>query len=252
MVVECHAGNGLVLEGSVGDGSELRFESSGRTTLDGADVTGSTWSFRGAVFGSSADKVSSHDFVFAGDPKDGDRQAVFVVTTPLADALDPTAAFPHGAPTVEPIGLPRGLSKWVAFVRAAHTSGPAGPPPRTKFGRFDSAVFAEADSPAGVTVGEPSMKLGFEWEEREPFAVRVLLPRRLQVLDDEKGTKLREPLRRLLDRHRAAGVDVRVEYADPRWTLGTGVVREETDEAIGTVLSGTELWPDGTPQPGNG
>jgi hypothetical protein len=96
------------------------------------------------------------------------------------------------------------------------------------------------------------MKLGFEWEEREPFAVRVLLPRRLQSLDDEKGTKLREPLRRLLDRHRAAGVDVRVEYADPRWMLGAGVVREETDEAIGTVLSGTELWPDGTRQPGNG
>lgn len=252
MVVECHAGHGLVFEGSVGEGSELRFEASGRTTLDGADVTGSTWSFRGAVFGSSTDKVNSHDFVFAGDPKDGDRQAVFVVTTPLADALDPSAAFPHGAPTVEPIELPRGLSKWVAFVRAAHTSGPAGPPPRTKLGRFDSAVFAEADGPAGVTVGEPSMRLGFEWEEREPFAVRVLLPRRLQSLDDEKGTKLREPLRRLLDRHRAAGVDVRVEYADPRWMLGAGVVREETDEAIGTVLSGTELWPDGTPQPGNG
>jgi len=251
MVVECHAGHGLVFEGSVGEGSELRFESSGRTTLDGADVTGSTWSFRGAVFGSSEDKVSSHDFVFAGDPKDGDRQAVFAVTTPLADALDPSAAFPHGAPTVEAIGLPRGLSKWVGFARAAHTSGPAGPPPRTKFARFDSAVFAEADGPAGVTAGDASMKLGFEWEEREPFAVRVLLPRRLQVLDDDKGTKLREPLRRLLDRHRAAGVDVRVEYADPRWKLGAGVVRDETDEAVGTVLSGTELWPDGTPQPGN-
>jgi hypothetical protein len=252
MVVECHAGHGLVFEGSVGEGSELRFESSGRTTLDGADVTGSTWSFRGAVFSSATDKVSTHDFVFAGDPKDGDRQAVFVVTTPLADALDPSAAFPHGAPTVEPIELPRGLSKWVGFVRAAHTSGPAGPPPRTKYAQFDSAVFAEADGAAGVTVGEPSMKLGFDWEEREPFAVRVLLPRRLQVLDDDKGTKLREPLRRLLDRHRAAGVDVRVEYADPRWNLGAGVVRDETDEAIGTVLSGTELWPDGTPQPGNG
>jgi hypothetical protein len=252
MVVECHAGHGLVFEGSVGEGSELRFESSGRTTLDGADVTGSTWSFRGGVFSSSTDKVSSHDFVFAGDPRDGDRQAVFVVTTPLADALDASAAFPHGAPTVEAIGLPRGLSKWVGFVRAAHTSGPAGPPPRTKLAQFGSAVFAEADGPAGVTLGEPSMRLGFEWEEREPFAVRVLLPRRLQSLDDDKGTKLREPLRRLLDRHRAAGVDVRVEYADPRWNLGAGVVRDETDEAIGTVLSGTELWPDGTPQPENG
>ncbi len=252
MVVECHAGHGVVFEGSVVEGAELRFESSGRATLDGGDVTGSTWAFRGAVFGSAAGKVSSHDFVLAGDPDDGDRQATFVRTTPLADAFGVSATFPHGAPTLEPMGLPRGLSKWVGFVRAAHTSGPTGAPPRTKLGRFDSAVFAEDDGLAGVTAGDASMRLGFEWEEREPFAVRVLLPRRLQVLDDDKGTLLREPLRRRLDRHRAAGVDVRVEYADPRWTLGAGVVRDETDEAIGTVLSGTELWPDGTPQPGNG
>ena len=251
MVVECHAGHGLVFEGSVPDGSELRFESSGSTTLDGADVTGSTWSFRGAVFGSSAAKRSSHDFVFAGRPADGDRQANFVTTTPLADTLARTAALPHGSPTVEPIELPRGVSRWVAFVRAAHTSGPGDAAPRHKDAHFDAAVFVDADGPTGVTAGEASMRLGFEWEEREPFAVRVLLPRRLQVIDDDKGTRLREPLRRLLDRHRAAGVDVRVEYADPRWTLGSGVVRNEVDEAIGTVLSGTELWPDGTPQSAN-
>ena len=115
---------------------------------------------------------------------------------------------------------------------------------------FDQAVFVAADGPIGTTAGDPSLRIGFAWEEREPFAVRVLLPRRFSVLDDEAGTRVREPLRRLLDRHRAAGVDVRVEYADPRWALGTGVVRDEPDEAIGTVLAGTELWPDGTPQPG--
>jgi hypothetical protein len=257
MVVQAHAGRGLVFEGDVDDGAELRFEASGRATLDGADVTGSTWSFTGAVFGSSARPASSHDFVFGGAPEDDDRDdtdrlARFVVTSPLADALEPTAAFPHGAPTVEPLPLPRGVSRWVGFVRVAHTSGPAGAPPRTKLGRFDAAVFAEADGPTGPSAGEPSMRLGFEWEEREPFAVRVLLPRRLQALDDEQGSTLRRPLRQRLDRHRAAGVDVRVEYADPRWTLGAGVVRDRTDDAIGTVLSGTELWTDGSPQPGNG
>ncbi len=251
MVVECHAGRGLVFEGSVDQGSELRLESSGRATLDGTDVTGSVWSFHGAVFGSSSDPASSRDFVFAGDPADGDRQARFAVTAPLADAFG-SAAFPHGAPTVAALGLPRGVSAWAVFVRIAHTSGPAGGSPRTKLGRFDTQVFAEAVGPAGVTGGAPAMELGFSWEEREPFAVRVLLPRRLAGLDDERGTHLREPLRRLLGRHRAAGVDVRIEYADPRWTLGAGVVREEPDDAIGTVLSGTELWTDGTPQPEDG
>ncbi len=252
MIVECHAGHGLVFEGSVPDGSELRLEASGHATLDGSDVTGSVWSFHGAVFGSQTAKRSSHDFVFAGGAEDADRRATFVVTAPLADALAPTSAFPHGAPIVDSLHLPRGLSSWVAFVRVAHTAGPEGPADRHKQAHFDSAVFAEADGPDGTSAGEASMRLGFDWEEREPFAVRVLLPRRLQAVDDDKGTRLREPLRRLLDRHRAAGVDVRVEYADPRWTLGSGVVREQADEAIGTVLAGTELWPDGTPQPGTG
>jgi hypothetical protein len=253
MVVECFAGHGLCFEGTVADGSELRFEASGQVTLDGTDVTGSAWSFRGAVFASATQQRSGHDFVFAGDDSDGDRQATFVVTTPLADAFEPTAAFPHGASTVAPLGLPRGLSRWAAFVRVNHTSGPSGEPPRHKRARFDATVFAEDSTgsttgggAAGVTAGEPSMRLGFVWEEREPFAVRLLLPRRFSVVDDDKGTKVREPLRRLLDRHRAAGVDLRVEYADPRWTLGTGVVREQAAEAIGTVLSGTELWRDRT------
>ena len=265
MVVECHAGHGLVFEGTVPDGSELRFEASGRSTLDGQDVTGSTWCFRGAVFGSAPERRNSHDFVFGGndvvgpvgaadgrDDVTGRRVATFVVTTPMGDALHESAAFPHGSATVDPIVLPRGASRWRVFVRAAHVGGPGGRPPRTKDGRFDTTVLVDAGTDAGVSVGEPSMRLGFAWEEREPFAVRVLLPWRLRAFDDDRGTKVREPLRRLLDRHRAAGVDVRVEYADPRWTLGTGVVRDDADEAIGTVLSGTELWPSGSPQPGGG
>ena len=252
MVVECHAGQGVVFEGSVADGSELRLEASGRATLDGADVTGSAWAFRGAVFGSSTEKRNSHDFVFAGRPLDGDRQATFVVTMPLADATSATSAFPHGAATITPMGLPRGLSRWVPFVRPGHASGPSGSPPRHKLGRFDASVFAETDGAAGVTAGEAVMNLGFEWEEREPFSLRILLPERFLAFDDDKGSLVRAPLRQLLDRHRAAGVDVRVEYADPRWTLGKGLVRDQVDDALGTVIAGTELWPDGSPQPGSG
>ncbi len=258
MVVETFAGRGLAYEGGVPDGSELRFEASGRATLDGTDVTGSTWSFTGGVFASSSATRPHRDFVFAdaarvADPGAGrERWATFVTTAPLTDALGPTAGFPHGAARVGPLQLPLGESRWVAFARVAHTSTavPGVDAPRHKHARFDDTVFAEDDTLEGTSAGTASMEIGFEWEEREPFAVRVLLPHRLQRADDESGSRIREPLRRLLDRHRAAGVDVRVEYADPRWTLGTGVVRNETDEALGTVLAGTELWPDGTPQPG--
>jgi hypothetical protein len=43
---------------------------------------------------------------------------------------------------------------------------------------------------------------------------------------------------------------VRVAFADPRWMMGSGIVRTEADDPLGIVLAGTELWPDGTTQPG--
>jgi hypothetical protein len=248
MVVHVDAGAGLVYEGDVPDGEELAFTASGRVTLAGADVTGSAWSFQGAVLASVEELLPQSDFVFADADAPGvhgDREATFVVTAPLAGALDEGAPFPHGAPTVGPLRLPLGQSHWVALVRLAHfgvdTTRPAAP--RTKAGRFDRSVLADAAGPP-----EPSLAVGFAWEEREPFAVRLLLPGRLAGLDDDRGATLREPLRLLLDRHRPAGVDVRVGYADPRWTLGVGITREGEEEALGTALVGTELWPDGTPQ----
>lgn len=239
MIVHLDTGQGLVYEGSVPDGEELAFGASGRVTLAGGDVTGSAWMFAGAVFASATEALPGRDFRF------DDAAAVFVVTTPLADALEPTAPFPHGAAAVGPLRLPVGESGWACFVREAHFgSAPATPAiPRTSAGRFDGSVFAEAGT------SDPSLAVGFAWEEREPFAVRVLLPRRLADVDDDNGTTLRQPLRILLDRHRAAGVDLRVEYADPRWSLGEGLVRTTIDDPLGTVISGTELWPDGTEQP---
>lgn len=250
MVVDVLAGHGLAWEGTVPDGSELRFEASGAVTLDGNVVTGSAWEFHGAVFADARARLQA-DFVFT-DAVERQHEGHFVTTAPLADALDDGAAFPHGAATVGPHTLRLGQTFWAAFVRIDHTSTvvPGAIAPRTKHARFDHAVLADANGIDGPTAGEPSFRIGFAWEEREPFAVRILLPRRLMAMDDEKGSKLREPLRQLLDRHRAAGVDVRVEFADPRWTVGTGVVRDTEDDAIGTVVAGTELWPDGTPQPG--
>ncbi|WP_405066993.1 hypothetical protein OG558_35915 [Kribbella sp. NBC_01510] len=257
MIVHLGTGRGLVYEGDVPDGVELAFSSSGRVTLDETDVTGSSWTFTGGLFADDGNALPGEDFVYTAD--DGSvptgtasagspgPAARFAVATPVAEAFDESPPLPHGAASVGPLQLPRGESRWTALVRVARSGGAVGQAsvPRTVAGRFDGSVFAAATT-AEV---QPSMLLGFAWEEREPFAVRVLLPQRFAAADDETGTLLRQPLTRLLDRHRAAGVDVRIEYADPRWSLGEGVVRAGADDALGVVLAGTQLWPDGTEQP---
>lgn len=245
---------GLVYEGTVPDGEELVFGASGQVRLGGVDVTGSAWSFSGAVFASGAEALPGHDFVFAGPPDGagGGRVATFAATAPVPDAFTPTAVLPHGSPAAGPLRMPVGRSRWAGFVRIAHTAANATDPvvPCTVAGRFDAAVFA---SPAPAQAMEPSLHVGFAWEEREPFALRIVLPRRFRRLDPDPGTVLRDPLRRLLDRHRAAGIAVRVEFADPRWTLGVGVladpVADPAADPIAATLAGTELWADGTPQP---
>ena len=72
--------------------------------------------------------------------------------------------------------------------------------------------------------------------------MKVWLPMRFSTLDADGVEAVRERVRLLLDRHRAAGVHVSVDYADPRWTLGRGVVRDlTTTEAVGVVVSGTTV-----------
>ena len=98
--------------------------------------------------------------------------------------------------------------------------------------------------------GPPSLRIGFEWDEREAYAVRVWLPFAFAQLDVEGEPTLREVIRLLLDRHRAAGVHVYVEHADPRWVLGTGIARDlDSDDALGLVVAGTETWSGDTEQP---
>ncbi|HEX2051718.1 MAG TPA: hypothetical protein VHJ34_13960 [Actinomycetota bacterium] len=250
MVVDLDSGRGVAFTRPVPDGHELAFESSGRVTLAGSDVTGGAFGFEGGVFASSAE-LHPRDFVFddAAAPGERERAATFAVTQPLADAFQTGAAFPHAGATVRPLRMSLGQSRWAFFVRVAHYAADVASEalPTTLAGRFDGSVFANAFG--GL---EPSAEVGFSWEEREPFALRVLLPRRMSDADDDDGARLREPLRVLLDRHRAAGVRVIVEYADERWSLGSGVLRDaDASDPIGTVVAGTTLWSDGTPQPEN-
>jgi hypothetical protein len=86
--------------------------------------------------------------------------------------------------------------------------------------------------------------------EREAFAARLWLPRRLAELDIEQGATVAESVRLLLDRFRAAGVHLYVRYADERWVLGTGLLRDlDTADGLGVVIAGTALWSDEIEQP---
>lgn len=246
MVVDLDEGRGVVFEGVVPDGSTLAFTAGGPVELDGVTVTGSAYAFEGAVFAAGPPGDSHHpmDFLFTTADDDGDRVARFAVTEPLPDAFA-GAGLPHGAARVPVLRMAVGESRWALFVRVGHHGGVGPLVPSFAAGRHDGSVFADASGGAG---SDPSALVAFSWEEREPFAVRVLLPQRLAAADDDDGTALRQPLRALLERHVAAGIHVYVDYADDRWIVGSGVLRDpETTEPIGTVVHGTSLWAADTP-----
>lgn len=250
MVVNVDAGDGVTTIVDVPDGSALRFERDGRVELDGASVARRCFRFHGAVFGGGGHAL---DFVYA-DADDaarfGDRAAAFAVTRPIEDGFDPAPSLPHGESLLAPLRLARTGARFAVFAGAATFGldrGGAGvetTAPEPLAGFFDESVYQP--DPAG----EPSFEIGFEWDERETYAVRVWLPRAFAALDAEGEPSVRELVRLELDRHRAAGVHVYVDFADPRWVLGTGVVRDlGSEDALGVAVAGTEAWDSSSTQP---
>jgi hypothetical protein len=248
MVVNIDDGIGFVATFPVPDGAVLRFERDGRVVLNGVSVARSCFTFAGAVF---ADAASDHpkSFVF------GDDSAVFAVTHPVSDGFDPRPGLPHGDGLLSPLRLDRRETRFAVFVGAGTFGSVAvggtilEAAPSTAAGRFDDSVFLPDPPPAGSA----SFQIGFEWDEREAYAVKVWIPREFQEHDKPSEAPIREVVRGLLDRHRAAGVHVYTEHADPRWTLGTGVIRDlDTDDALGVVVAGTEAWEDDIEQPEGG
>jgi hypothetical protein len=249
MVVNVDDGEGVASIVDVPDGSQLRFERDGRIELDGASVARRCFRFHGAVFAGGG---HPNDFVFADSADEdafGDRAGRYAVTSPISDGFDPNPGLPHGDGLLTPLHLARKGSRFAAFVGAGvfareqeGTVDLAAPEPVAGF--FDEAVYQPDPN------GEPSFQLGFEWDERETYAVRVWLPSAFRSLDNAAEPSIRELIRLLLDRHRAAGVHVYVEFTDPRWILGTGIVRDlESDDALGIAVAGTEAWTDDTGQP---
>jgi len=249
MVVNLDTGVGVTYLGSVPDGQELRFGSDGSATLAGASVATRSFSFRGAVFADADALAPGRDFVFADEADSeagGDRAAAFVVTRPVADAFAP-GGVPHAGGLLDAATLALGETRWGFFVRVGHYGAePLEAVPSFGAGVFDASVWAAMPG----EVVPPAGAVGFAWQEREPFALTVWVPRRFAALDVEGEPPVRERLRALLERHRAAGVHVYVSYADERWSVGTGLLRDlDSDDPRGLVVVGTTLWPDETPQP---
>ena len=244
MVVNLDTGYGVSYAGAVPDGEELRFESDGRVTLSGAGVARDSYAFRGGVL---ADGAASHpnDFRFSPSPE---REATYAVTEPVADAFEPTGAFPHAEGLLEGAAMSLGESRWAFFVRAAHYGRSAGSAadeltePVFEAAVFDESVFAPGTEPSGA--------VGFAWQEREPFAATLWIPQRFTALDADGEPPVRERVRLFVERYRAAGVHVYAKYADDRWSIGSGLIRDlQSTDPRGTVVVGTRMWPPDTAGP---
>lgn len=243
MVVNLDSGLGLAYTGQVPDGKELRFAGDGRSTtvmLDGTSVASFSYLFRAAVF---ADKVSAHanDFVFADADRPlrfGSRAGKFSQSTPKTpDAFGPWAwgGYSHWMDPLEGSPMDRGESRWAFFVGVAAFGGqaPAGEAllanPRSHAGVFDHSLFDWPPEPDPSPAGE----VGFAWQEREPFAMVLWIPQRFSVLDHPGRLAVSERLQALLDRHRAAGVQLGVRYAGPGFEPPKGIVAVGSDALPG-------------------
>jgi len=248
MLVNRDEGRGIGFAGKVADGQLLVFDEQGRVTLDGTDVTASAFAWQGACFaGDDDDPAAPRDFVLDGPGAPADRIAKFAVAEPF-DALDGSFVFPHAGDPLTVPGVGVGRTRFAFFVQVAHWSRldetvdpavliPLSPRPHAGF--LDQSVFAigSGDSDA------PAARITLSWLEHEAYAVRVLLPRRFVLCDAEEQPTLANRVQAALARHRAAGVDLRVEYIEDRWILGSGEVgaADAADPILG-LRGGSVLW----------
>jgi hypothetical protein len=132
------------------------------------------------------------------------------------------------------------------FTQEAHFAGadravkpprPLPPVPRTEAGFADESVF----HPGAAGARPVAARVALSWLEHEAYAVRVLVPARFRTLFDDGDETLRR-VRRALERHRPAGIDVRVEYLEDRWILGGGALTVGADPLL-DLRGGTTVWP---------
>ena len=196
---------GVGFRKAIKDGQKLVFSLNGKVSLDGADVTASSYYFRGALADfSKADSQAAMNLSPVSTPaRVLDRNYPRPVITPAA-------ALPV-------MTLPQGDSDWRFSVAEADFNASG----------FDESVFA-APPPSifRSLVRAPSAKVELLWKEEKPFSVLILIPAELKPLEAKEwlGTDLRKLVRAGLERFRTAGMEVQVDYFDAKWLAGKNIV----------------------------
>lgn len=210
-IVNLRTHRGFGFNGTVPDGQQLVFATDGSAFLDGADVTDRCYVYKGALFGQSPFD-------------DADKPDVFPVSVPER-ALERNFPRPALVPVtpLPSLRLLLGETDWQFDVEEGAFDASA----------FDGCVFALPADPSAREALPTSAKVELLWREHDPFAVRVLIPSGLQTLETLllDGASLRTLVRAGLERFRAAGIRVEVDWFDDTWILDESVIRDHAAEA---------------------
>ncbi|MCP5157233.1 MAG: hypothetical protein H6983_23855 [Ectothiorhodospiraceae bacterium] len=201
---------GIGFDGAVTAGETLVFTRDGQALYQGLDVTDRCHAFEGALLDEDTVTASgsTHPFVVVEPPGAMHRAFPRPVVVPLESLTMPK--------------VPLGRSDWRFAVREGAFDAD----------RFGRCVFAP---PPGGSYASPSAIVEIEWEEHVPFAATVLLPAEIASIEPLLGTDvdLRAWLRAGLERFRAAGIRLAVEYYTDSWILDHSVLRD-TDALTGS------------------
>jgi hypothetical protein len=217
MVINQDTHEGVGFGGSLTDGQRVVFAADGKAYLDGSEVTDRCYYIRGALFGHSSFNSEA-------------RRDLFCIVKP-AGSLDRNYPRPTITPLAElPVPILRlGDSTWRFSVEegAFDASG------------FDQAVFASGNS---TETSPPMGKVQLLWREHEPFSVAVLIPADLKSLEAAMldGQDLRELVRAGLERFRAAGIKLTVDYFNDKWIMGASILKTlGNTSGVGVDFDGT-------------
>ena len=212
LVINLSTHEGYGYRNVLSDGQKLVFTTDGTALLDGADVTAEAFHFKGGLFDRS--------------PLDPSEAVDSSVVTRPAGALDrnfPRPAFtPEGS--LPPLNLPFGETDWRFSIEEGAFDASA----------FDRAVFKLPTDTAALNALPASGTVELKWKEQEPFAVSILLPAKVKTLQEAGiiDQDINVLVRAGLEKFRAAGIRLDVDYYEDEWILGTSIL-EKLNAAAG-------------------